>query len=77
VVACQSTKRKELSRKQGQYPIPSLSMMLLELEESESEEEIINLEPSDLKMETSIGLLNKLLEKLEYLTLSTMLQTTN
>ena len=48
-----------------------------ELEESESEVEIINSEPSDLKKVTSTGLQNPSPEKLESLMLFITLLTTN
>jgi len=77
VAECQFIKRKELSKKPDQYQIPSSSMTSQELEESESEVEIINSEPSDLKKVTSTGLQNQSPEKPEFLTSFITLLTTN
>ena len=74
---CQFIKRKELSKKPDQYQIPSSSMISQELEESESEVEIINSEPSDLKKVTSTGLQNPSPEKPEFSMSFITLLTTN
>mgnify|MGYP006869351336 FL=1 len=74
---CQFIKKRELSKKQDQYQIPNLSTISQESEELESEVATTNSEPSDLKKETSTGLLNLLLEKLEFSMSYTMLQITN
>ena len=63
---CQFIKKRELSKKPDQKQILNSSTINQELEELESEEEITNSELLDLKKETSIGLLNLLLEKQEY-----------
>ena len=52
-------------------------MINQELEESESEVEIINSEPSDLKKVTSTGPQNQSPEKLEFSMSFIMLQITN
>lgn len=77
VVACPSTRKKELSRKQDPSPILSSSTIRPELEESELEEETINSELCALRKETSTGPLNQSLAKLGSSMLSTMHQITN
>ncbi len=77
VAECQFIKKRELSKKLDQYLILNSSTIKLELEELELEVAIINSELSDLKKETSTGLLNLPLEKPEFLMLFIMPQTTN
>ena len=74
---CQFIKKKEPFKKPDQYQILNSSMINQELEESESEVEIINSEPSDLKKVTSTGPQNQSPEKLEFSMSFIMLQITN
>lgn len=74
---CQFIKKKEPFKKPDQYQILNSSMINQELEESESEVEIINSEPSDLKKVTSTGPQNQSPEKLEFSMSFIMLLITN
>ena len=74
---CQFIKKRELSKKPDQYQILNLLTISQESEESESEVATTNSEPSDLKKETSTGLLNQSPEKPESSTSYTMHQITN
>ena len=74
---CLYIKKKELSKKQDQSPIPKSSMIKPESEESESEEETTNSEPSESNRAISIGLHKQLPEKPEFWMSSIMHPITN
>jgi hypothetical protein len=77
VVECQFIKKREHSRKLDQYLILNSLTINQESEELELEEVTINSEPLDSEKVTSIGLLNHVLEKQEFWTLSIMPLTIN
>ena len=77
VAACPSIRRREPSKRPDPSPILNLLMTKPESEESESEEETTNSEPSVLRKEISTGPPKPSPEKLESSMLFTMHPTTN